>query len=197
MNKTNAIKKLYAYLASLPVGGISDVSELQTPLADAWRGFAGSNKHGMDPDKLYGRMEEAEWEPPKLTFVIERHGGTVLGSTRAEKQQWTLDLDSQTATGGASGFRQLTPAAPRLNVKPMADEIAQLIVHRQEDDRIRWNKDGSVRVEIGKILPAGSTPKQTLAGRRRRFRKAVDEFLNNAGWQKVRTNVYTPGVDAN
>ena len=38
-----------------------------------------------------GRMEKVEWQPPYLTFSIERHGATVKGSTRAELQNWQVD----------------------------------------------------------------------------------------------------------
>jgi len=80
----------------------------------------------------------------------------------------------------------------KLDVRPTAEEIVQRIIDGQEDERLKWNKDGSVRVQIGKILSEGSAVKQTLAGRRRRLRDIVDEMLSKAGWQKVRPNVYSP-----
>ena len=60
----------------------------------------------MAGHKLIGRMENVEWHPPILTFLIERHGGTVLGSARAELQRWTVDLDRRTATCERVGHRQ-------------------------------------------------------------------------------------------
>lgn len=51
----------------------------------------------MEAHKLLSRMEQIVWEPPVLTFVIARHGGMVLGSTRAELQHWAVDLNKMTA----------------------------------------------------------------------------------------------------
>jgi hypothetical protein len=70
----------------------------------------------------------------------------------------------------------------RLNVVPLAEEIVRLILERTEDDRLNWNGDSSVRVLIGRILPEGSAVKQTLIGRRKRFRKALMERLEAEGW---------------
>ena len=78
----------------------------------------------------------------------------------------------------------------RLDVLPLAEEIFQLIIKHQQDERLKWNKDGSVHVEIGKILPENSAVKHTLQGRRKRFRQALDELLRSEGWQKIGTNVY-------
>jgi hypothetical protein len=44
-----------------------------------WADLEGASDEAMEPWKL-GRMENPEWLPPVLTFVVERHGGTVLGS---------------------------------------------------------------------------------------------------------------------
>jgi hypothetical protein len=67
-----------------------------------------------------------------------------------------------------------------------------VIANRQEDDRLKWNKDGSVRVLVGNVLPASSAFGQTLQGRRERFRDALDEQMLLAGWFRVRVNVYAP-----
>lgn len=68
----------------------------------------------------------------------------------------------------------------------------QLIIERQEDERLKWNKDGSVSVKIGMVLPKKSAVKQTLDNRRKRFGNTVDGLISNAGWHKVRTNIYAP-----
>ena len=97
---------------------------------------------GMAGHKLIGRMEHVEWNPPVLTFVIERHGGTVLGSTRAELQRWTVDLDRKTATCERAGHRQLSPMAKRVDVGSIADEVANKIVGGESDDRLTWLEMG-------------------------------------------------------
>ena len=38
--------------------------------------------------------EDLTWDPPNLCFSIDRHGGTVMGSKRAERQTWMLNLQT-------------------------------------------------------------------------------------------------------
>jgi hypothetical protein len=188
------MKQLLEYLASIQEGPLADTNLLETLLAACWNDFAGSDAEGMSGYKLHGRMEETYWQPPFLTFIIERHGGAALGSTRAERHMWTLNVDKRTADCHYIGYRRVLPAKARFDAQPAAEEIFNLIMEHREDDRLKWNKDGSVRVQIGEILPEGSAFKQTLAGRRKRFREAVGKLLLDAGWQKVRQNVYKPPI---
>ena len=81
--------QLCNYLERIPLGEIKNTTELEKALAGCWDDFTGDSG-GMTPSKLHDRMEEVFWEPPILDFVIERHGGTVMGSTRAELQYWTI-----------------------------------------------------------------------------------------------------------
>jgi len=77
------MKQLLEYLVSIQAGPISDTAQLETLLAACWDEFAGSEAEGMAGYKLHGRVDDVHWDSPVLTFVIERHGETVLGSTRA------------------------------------------------------------------------------------------------------------------
>ncbi|QEL17837.1 hypothetical protein [Limnoglobus roseus] len=43
-------------------------------------------------------MEKVAWEPPKIVVRIERHEATMMGSSRAEVQEWTIDLEHRTKT---------------------------------------------------------------------------------------------------
>ena len=97
---------LYDFLANTAPGQIPDPSDLERLLAACWHEFHGDNG-GMTSDKLLGRMEEVVWEPPILSFTVERHGGTVQGSSRASLQQWRLDLDKKTAWCEERRFRQV------------------------------------------------------------------------------------------
>jgi hypothetical protein len=186
------MEKLLEYLGSLQPGPVSDTAALEAVLAPCWHMFDGSEAEQMHGGKLRGRMEQVVWKPPILRFVVERHGATVLGSTRAELHHWELNVEKRTALCGPYGFRQVVPMQPRLDVRPMAEEIAQLIIDHQEDERLKWYPDGAVRVHIGKIIPADSAVPRTLEGRRRRFRKAVEELLGEAGWHTIRPNKYGP-----
>jgi hypothetical protein len=179
-------------LKSIQPGSLTNTAHLEKLVAASWDEFDGSAEEGMAGYKLHERMQDVGWNPPRLSFTIERHGGTVLGSSRAERHEWTLDVNDMTATCAKIGYRQIRPMAPRLDVRPLAEEIVQLIMEHKVDDRLKWKDDGTVRVQIGKIIPEGSAIKPTVAGRRRRFRQAVDDLLASAGWQCVNWNVYRP-----
>ena len=89
-------------------------------------------------------------------------------------------------------MRQINPLQPKLNINPIAEEIAELIINFEEDARLKWNSDRSVQILIGKILPAENMIKQTNEARRKRFRTKVEQLLIDAHWAKIRTNVYMP-----
>ncbi len=77
-------RTLTAYLRGQQPGRLQDTSELERHLAGSWAAFEGNDAEGMAHWKLLGRMEGVEWSPPVLSFVIERHGRTCAGSTRAD-----------------------------------------------------------------------------------------------------------------
>ena len=160
-------------------------------LKDCWDQLEGGDAEGMQSHKL-NRIEEVSWEPPRLSFIIERHGGTVLGSTRAELHRWTVDVEAKSARCMPESYRQLKPNAKRWDHVSAVQDIVNLIEEHQTDTRLKWNDDGSVRVIIGEILPDENGPKQTLAGRRKRFRTLLDQKLGEQGWRKVRQSVYAP-----
>jgi hypothetical protein len=181
--------KLQDFLTGIPPGSITDTGVLDRLLADSWDEFEGDDG-GMEGRKLIGRMEDVAWNPPLLTFAVERHGGTVLGSTRATLQEWTVDMEMKTVRCVEARHRQLRPMRPRLDVASIAEEIAAQIVNRQRDHRLKWYADGHVRFLVGKVLPKGSAVRQTLAARRKRLRESVRERLAGQGWQECGVNVF-------
>ena len=110
---------LREFLLALPVGGV-DAERLVDVLAGAW-GRLDRHDTRMAAFKL-DRLEAPRWDGSVLTFLVERHGGTVLGSTRAEVQHWEVDPRAATARIVRSTHRQLYPMAARLNVRPLAAE---------------------------------------------------------------------------
>jgi hypothetical protein len=181
--------ELKDYLDGLEPGPVEDTTTLELLLADI-RDDLGGDHGGMAGQKLVGRMKQTEWNSPVLTFLIERHGGTVLGSTRAELQRWSVDLEHQTATCQRTGNRQLSPMAKRVDVGFIADEIADRIVVGEADDRLSWLGDGRVRVEVGRISVGGSGFKQTVQGRRKRLREALIDRLSTKGWAHLGRNAF-------
>lgn len=189
------MEQLIEYLKSIPKGPISDASDLEILMKKCWHEFDGSDVGKTWPSKLIGRMEDIAWDPPILTFKIERHGGTVMGSTRADLHLWKVNIEKGTADFSVCGYRQIYPRQPNLNVTPIAEEIVGLIVNRDQDSRLKWNKDGSVTVLMGKILPEGSAVAETLIKRRKRLRTKIEQLLgNHVGWHTVRANVYKRAI---
>jgi len=130
------------------------------------------------------------WNPPQLAFLIERHGGTVMGSSRAEMQHWVVDVDQKMATLEKGGYRQIRPMARRISIAPIVEEIATMIINHQRDDRLNWEGDDRVQVVTGRIFPKGSAVKMTLEYRRKRFRAALRERLEQEGWDEAGRNIY-------
>jgi hypothetical protein len=113
------IQELRQRLANLPAGVVEDLLEIERLLARCWHELDGGETGAMAGYKLLDRMKDVTWNPPELTFTIERHGATALGSTRAELHRWTVDVQKETATCMLVGRRQLKPMQPRLDVRPL------------------------------------------------------------------------------
>jgi hypothetical protein len=182
--------KLKNHLTGLVPGEIADTADLERLLAASWGDFAGSGDGGMESYKLLGRMEDVHWEPPILLFVIERHGGTVCGSTRAELQHWEVNLDTMTVEITKVGRRQLEPMARRIDVEPIKNDLVQKILAGEEDPRLRWIEAGMVQVVLAWIFPDGSGYKQTVEGRRRRVGRILEAELECHGWCYEGRNVF-------
>jgi hypothetical protein len=185
---TAELNRLRDFLKTLPSGEIQEVSEskVEELLSARWDDLS-TDDEGMEGYKLGNRMEAVKWEPPILTFEIERHGGTVLGSVQAEVQCWTVDVEQGSATVGFSPRKRLVGVRRKpLKVGPIADEIVKLVIAGKEVSRLKWYGPTKVRVLPDKILPLGLTiPKETLQGRRKRLGKAIEDGLASHGWKKV------------
>jgi hypothetical protein len=180
---------LKEFLANLTPGPVSDAGTLEALLAEAWPSLSGARRGGMEGYKIPGRAESLCWNPPCLTFTIERHGGTVMGSTRAELQDWLVDVTAGTAEIIATRRRQLRATASRMDVIGIAREMAEAILHERERPGLKRYADGRVRIEIGLVIPDVGF-KQTVSGRRKRFRKALESQLASHGWKPVSFNCY-------
>ena len=181
---------LQQLLAALPPGSIPESTKLDKAVAACWDRFKGNAEGGMEGYKLLRRMENVVWKSPILQFTIERHGGTVKGSTRAELQHWEINLDNRTACIVNEGHRQLQTMAPRVSVKAIAEEIAGLILSGSDDERILRLDDGSVKVRASKVFADGSGFKQTVEGRRKRLVECVRDQLLEQGWIAVAGNAF-------
>jgi hypothetical protein len=169
----------------------SDVEILEKLLMHYWNRFSGSESEGMEGYKLVGRMEDVYCKYPILTFDIERHGDTVLGSKKTEIHTWFVDIEIKQANCQKSGRYKLIEARNySLDVVLIAEELTKLILNHQEDPRLKWKKDGTVHIKIGDIISIHCHA--NLNGRRYYFKKKVDEILLPLGWQKLSCNHYAP-----
>jgi len=184
------VRDLLDLLGPISSGPVIETSDLESLLATYWSEFVGSEAEGMTGEKLLGRIENVVWNPPVLEFQIERHGGTVMGSTRAEIQAWSLDVERRIARVRSAGVRQLRPKRQSLDVTPLAERIIAAIVMLRDDDWLGWLRDGSARVLIGRVIPDSSAARQTVEGRRKRLRDHLREGLADHRWREVRANVY-------
>ncbi len=177
---------LVKYLENQKPGEIVDTRNLESLLRVYWEELDCSSENGMTGNKLLERMVDVFWEPPILTFSIERHGGYKQGSTRAEIQTWEVNINQKSAKCIKLGHKQLKPVQQRLDIKGLAGEIADFIINKEKDERLEWISEASVRVLIGKIIPPDLSFKPTLAGRRIRFRQELKKLLENQGWKEGR-----------
>ena len=97
--------KFRKLMEELPPGKIGDSSDVELALANVWSMLDGADQKGMDSEKIIGRMEEVVWKPPVLSFMIERHGGLILGSVCAELHEWSVNVETCEAMVGVGHKR--------------------------------------------------------------------------------------------
>jgi hypothetical protein len=186
-------QKLESLLSDLPAGTVPPgmFAELFATVAKCWNEFSGSAETKMEPWKVSREMpEDVTWQRPLLSFVIERHPAVRFGSNRAERQQWTLDLQRRIASSSQIGFRQLRPNAPRLDVKGLADEVCATVKTGLNptsrlvlDGIVAWKCHDELTLFHGKII--GGNNKQTISNRRKRFIAELEPKLAEIGWGVV------------
>jgi hypothetical protein len=177
------LQALRRHLSTQPQGPILD-DQTESLLGASWNELEGAHEGGMFKSKLKGRTEDLAWNPPMLSFRIERHGAPMLGSRFAEVSEWTIDVETGTATRNEGVKRAIAPPGPALRTAPIADELAALIAAGSNDPRLKWNGPDEVRYQIGLCVPDGKA-KQTTIGRRMRFKKQLEITLDEQGWEKA------------
>lgn len=179
------LDNLKQFLSQLPAGKVPEdqEKELITLLKHCWETL---NPEGFEDLFTYklDRIEDPHWEPPIITFRIERHGGTAMGSTRAEMQYWVINMDNLELDCRENGHRQLYRRQPKVNVDSIADELALFIVNRRSHKWLKWSAAGRVSVMSGEVFPDGSGFKETVSGRRKRLIMALEKRLNPVGWSR-------------
>lgn len=189
-----SLRQLVALLTDVPPGPLTGdiIDKVMNQVEGSWTDFSGSSDSKMDSGKIGRGMgaENVTWEPPILSFVILRHGAAMLGSNRAEKQGWRLNLDTKTANHAPVGYRQLLPRAANLDVKAIVRNVFEAVAQGQNSDSelvtkglVRWDSNDQVSITQSSIIPDDG-PKKTIEGRRRRFREQLTHAMRVA-WEPV------------
>ena len=189
MEKHTSFRFLLEELRNAPHGAIDGHPKYKVMhlLANCWHELEGAGESAMQARKL-DRAEDVSWNPPVLSFTIERHGATVLGSSRADLHRWSINMHEGTARCERGRYRQLLPTAPRLDVKAIAARVCEAVQQGPSSgcDLVKlgilvWKSDHEIEVKHGRLVPGGGY-QQTVADRRRRFRKQLTERMQTIGW---------------
>ncbi len=185
----NSRAELECILDRIPSGTITGEQKLAVlrAMENAWDSFIGSDDESTWSSKIY-RAESLQWQPPLLEFILERHGATVNGSTRADKHYWRVNVETGEANIYKRGKRQLEPISRPLKVEPIAEKVADAIINHREEPWLTWKDSSRVQVKISLLIP--DTNPQTTSARRKRFRSALAELLKIAGWTELKPNSY-------
>lgn len=195
------MQALRNYLSNLGNGPIKCTPKFEKLLASAWEQFEGHDQHKMSSKKLFSadfgngiqpRLENIQWNSPILSFKIERHGGTVRGSTRADLHDWFLNLDLKSAECLVESYRQLKPTSQRIDVKSIAQDIVEKMLSGKSHPNTSKRKDGATVILTTKIFPEKSAAKQTVSQRRKRLMDEIEKMLSKAGWEAIGRNAFKP-----
>jgi hypothetical protein len=181
------IDALKSFLKGQEIGSIVDTGRIRNLLADCWDEFQGNDATSMQVAKLW-RIEQPAWEPPRLEFWIQRYDQTVFGSTRVTVYKLRLDVQALTAE---IVEEKSYPMDKRIDVKSIAESLAEAIIAGRADPRLRIVREGCIRLNIGLIIP--ETIKATKSARRKRLRQHLNGLLGPYGWREdpVHWNVYS------
>lgn len=195
MTKTseNIMERLRQFLQKIPPGTIpaERQPDLWSVLYDVWDKIEGGAKGKMTKDKIY-RAKTMEWSPPILSFVVGRHGAFVNGSSKEEFVGWNVDVSTGKAVSYDNGYRQLRPKDRILDVKVLVANIVTALSSGQDHGAITRKSDAEIALHVGVIIP-DVWPKQTVAGRRKRFRTELVKMMAIHGWipkQKSRAYIF-------
>jgi hypothetical protein len=165
------------------------LEEVQRCLIDAWPELEGSDEESTTKGKLSNRIEELSVNDCFLTFKLERHGGTVQGSTRADVHWWTVDLAKGEATITRKSPRQVRKASPPFPFKEVCQEVVEAVRAGVPHQSIDWKGADRFKLLMGNLVPCGGI-KQTTSGRRKKLREFIEAALGPLGWIQEKPNFF-------
>ncbi|HQV23643.1 MAG TPA: hypothetical protein PLJ88_11185, partial [Agitococcus sp.] len=126
-------EKFAEYVSSLPTGSVEKNKTLIGFLELIWDSLSGSSNQNTTANKL-DRIENIFWSPPLLEFILERHGPTVNGSSRANLHYWRVNINDWSAEIYKTGKKQLTPMSRKYYASIDAEAVAQLLIQGKYKD---------------------------------------------------------------
>ncbi len=129
------------------------------------------------------------WDPPELSFTIERHGAMQLGSSRAQLQRWTVDVQEGKASYRPDGYRQVGKRNEPLYAEKLAEKIKEEIMAGEDAEYLRWLDENTALITLKTAVTreGESLPQETLDRRRRRLHEELDDKMEEEGWEKQGT----------
>jgi len=134
------VQPLHAFLKQLHTGvfAVDTCSGLIDVLKQAWPHLQGSEINSTEAYKL-DRMEQPIWQPPVLTFTLERHGAIVAGgSKRAELHKWVINVEKGTADCSKAGARNLLPNDKAFPFASTVEELIGIVCECRQHPWIKW-----------------------------------------------------------
>ena len=97
-----------------------------------------------------------------------------------------MNLETGIASFEERGYRQFNALSPRLKVEPIVDSVIEAVQARKTlpGDALVWVADDQVRIKQAVLIPDDAS-KQTMSGRRKRFRSAMQSAMATIGWDII------------
>jgi ribosome maturation protein Sdo1 len=106
----------------------------------------------------------------------------VNGSSRASLHHWQVDTNNWIACIIKKGHRQLKKQAKGVMIKPICNEILDIITQMKDHKWVEWAPDHShARLFISHAIPDEGI-QQTIAGRRKKLKQELPKYLEPEGW---------------
>jgi hypothetical protein len=179
---------LIQYLTRIAPGAIADTRVLDDILADKWDRFNGSSENYMAAHKLLGRMEDADWRPPILSFSVERH--SVENPTQAPVERWVVDLLCNTARISGVTTRKLFHLGLDLSIETAAEEIVRSILSGEPDERLLRKPDGILCIAATWVFYKGSGLNRTVGVKRRTLCDLIEVEVKDHGWMRMGLHLF-------
>jgi hypothetical protein len=137
------------------------------------------------------RAENLHFAHGRLRFDIERHAGTMNGSTRAHLHTWEITPDGRGCDIVRETYRQLAARANSYTMKDArksAFAVMRLLSGgRKNRGEMKVLDDGRVVIFAQRLVDLGQY-KRTRIGRCIQFLKALEDVVETRGWRVVMAN---------